>query len=58
MASGVPLPEFDPSPAFRLTSPPKSDWKTGDGITDEQWKEDEKQGWKEFDPEVVPGLVH
>lgn len=53
------LPEFNPSPSFRLTRSPNPGWDLGDGLPEtpvaKDWKKDEEQGWKRWITEHVPG---
>ena len=57
------LPKFDPSRRFKLTEPPCPGWDIGQGISCtnplwEEWNEDEKMGWKVWDPEqTLPQFV-
>ena len=49
------LPPFKEESAFKYTKNPNPDWTFGTGLSTNtalgtQWKDDEIQGWKVFDP--------
>ena len=46
-------PPFNPASGFRLTDPPNTQWKYGEGygasVGAEEWAQGEEEGWKELD---------
>jgi len=48
------IPPFTPGPQFKMTEGPNPGWRWGQGLAPEsselaqQWKDDEKQGWKSW----------